>query len=246
MKNHFQKFIASTHWHQTLGNLKENFTDKFFINSDNNEVCVTSVQAVFEEISNVVEKEVKDFEDLHEVSTHFLHVQEGVLQFMKQYQVVKIGDIKGALSKVNSKIQICHTRKDTGVEITGTKDGVRVAKMRLNSLMNMIKTDTYSIISFGATDFFSSEDGHDKIRVIATVEKCVIHIKTATMQNRTQSRILSTPPDIRAVCRIGDGRKISVAMGDMTQFSVDVMVNAANENLEHGSGLAGAIVDAGM
>lgn len=39
-----------------------------------------------------------------------------------------------------------------------------------------------------------------------------------------------------------DGRKIHVVRGDITQEEVDAVVNAANEMLRHGGGVAGAMV----
>lgn len=41
------------------------------------------------------------------------------------------------------------------------------------------------------------------------------------------------------------GRRLSAVLGDMTEEKVDAIVNAANTFLDHGGGLAGAIVDRG-
>jgi len=42
-----------------------------------------------------------------------------------------------------------------------------------------------------------------------------------------------------------DGRVLEAVLGDITQEEVDVIVNAANERLAHGGGVAGAIVRRG-
>ena len=42
------------------------------------------------------------------------------------------------------------------------------------------------------------------------------------------------------------GCTVAVVRGDLTRLAVDAIVNAANEQLRHSAGLAGAIVDAGM
>jgi putative ATPase len=42
-----------------------------------------------------------------------------------------------------------------------------------------------------------------------------------------------------------DGREIKVVQGDITQEEADAIVNAANERLAHGGGVAGAIVRRG-
>jgi len=45
--------------------------------------------------------------------------------------------------------------------------------------------------------------------------------------------------------RLADGSLIRVVQGDLTAEHVDAIVNAANEHLAHGGGVAGAIVRAG-
>ena len=41
------------------------------------------------------------------------------------------------------------------------------------------------------------------------------------------------------------GHRLFVAMGDLTEYNVEAIVNAANARLNHVKGLAGAIVDKG-
>lgn len=50
--------------------------------------------------------------------------------------------------------------------------------------------------------------------------------------------------DVRAEVAVGDG-VVRAALGDLTTTAVDVVVNAANDGLQHGAGLAGALAAAG-
>lgn len=51
--------------------------------------------------------------------------------------------------------------------------------------------------------------------------------------------------EMRFEASLPGGRTLSVRRGDLTAETIDAIVNAANENLAHGGGLAGAIVRAG-
>jgi O-acetyl-ADP-ribose deacetylase (regulator of RNase III) len=50
---------------------------------------------------------------------------------------------------------------------------------------------------------------------------------------------------IVAVKQIQNGKRLQLVKGDITERKVDVIVNAANSYLKHGSGVAGAIVRKG-
>jgi hypothetical protein len=49
-----------------------------------------------------------------------------------------------------------------------------------------------------------------------------------------------------AVCSTPTGQTITTVVGDITDLSVDVIVNAANKELKHVGGLAKVIVDKGI
>lgn len=51
--------------------------------------------------------------------------------------------------------------------------------------------------------------------------------------------------DVLLTCVLGQGRRIEVVQGDITEEQVDAIVNAANARLAHGGGVAGAIVRRG-
>ena len=67
---------------------------------------------------------------------------------------------------------------------------------------------------------------------------------------RASSRPSSTPAisrnlshtNIKCKAVLPNGPVIYAAVGDLTNYDVDVIVNAANEYMDHGIGIAGAIV----
>ncbi|KAM5281106.1 protein mono-ADP-ribosyltransferase PARP9 [Ctenodactylus gundi] len=69
---------------------------------------------------------------------------------------------------------------------------------------------------------------------------CVLSLITPALEGRSKS---VTQQVFRK--RLTAGLEVSVWKADLTRHVVDVVVNAANEDLEHGGGLAGALVKAG-
>ena len=53
-------------------------------------------------------------------------------------------------------------------------------------------------------------------------------------------------PKIKSKLELDSGHLVFVAEGDLTAYKVDVIVNAANEDLAHVGGIAKAIVDKGQ
>lgn len=51
--------------------------------------------------------------------------------------------------------------------------------------------------------------------------------------------------DLHSTRELTGGRRLEIAQGDITTEAVDAIVNAANERLAHGAGVAGAIVRRG-
>ena len=60
------------------------------------------------------------------------------------------------------------------------------------------------------------------------------------------SPVALTQPKMKSKIELDSGHVLYVAEGDLTEYKVDAIVNAANEALEHVGGIAKAIVDKGI
>lgn len=84
--------------------------------------------------------------------------------------------------------------------------------------------------------------------ILETKYGCVITIEGVDLENKGISYHRKPPiisPEKRSEFMIRSGVKVSVWKADLTNFSVDAVVNAANEQLNHSGGLALALSNAG-
>jgi len=65
---------------------------------------------------------------------------------------------------------------------------------------------------------------------------------SSSSQNPQSGNLVGVESALVASHRTESGKTIQVRSGDMTKEDVDVIVNAANKQLDHASGLAGAII----
>ena len=75
-------------------------------------------------------------------------------------------------------------------------------------------------------------------------------VEVSTLDEEKEEALLMeqvTQPSHRTVCSgvIAGDKKVEILVGDLTEYPVDVIVNAANTNLQHGGGLAGLISSKG-
>lgn len=140
---------------------------------------------------------------------------------------------------------------DRNPTITMEGDPAAIQKIleELNKLITSICTTPMELITRpGTIRFLLSEGGQIMINGIEAQEKSCIQLTVDTQGKASQSSKKATSTvnsNEKCKATTEEGKLITLAIGDITEYPVDVIVNAANVMLDHTTGIAAAIVRKG-
>lgn len=124
------------------------------------------------------------------------------------------------------------------VALEGPSGKVTEVINRLDPFLATVVQEKITINAPGAVRFFKMPSGRERMAAIARSQKSLVHFEeqpqTVPRQTSKASRYI-----------LQHGIEVLVTQGDMTKQYADALVNAANEQLEHAGGLAGALSTAG-
>ena len=134
--------------------------------------------------------------------------------------------------------------------ITMEGDPVAIQKIleELNKLITSICTTPMEITRPGTIRFLLSEGGQIMINGIEAQQRSCIQLTVDTQGQVSQSSKTATSTvsgNEKCKATTEEGKLITLAIGDITEYPVDVIVNAANVMLDHTNGAAAAIVRKG-
>ncbi|XP_070551876.1 protein mono-ADP-ribosyltransferase PARP14-like [Ptychodera flava] len=195
--------------------------------------------------------DLKRYIDGNTAVDRFIRVASGKVEFMFKHMKSALDDLAETGIAVEEK-----KHKDTdgpGVIIHGTKENIDNGETRIKEYLNAIKHDRRSMEQPGLARLFQHERGRAYIRLVEEDHGCVIAVsvtqspdgRTGLKEEIQPSQKLQSRLTIVCQVQLSLGRRVVVMKGDITKMRVDAIVNPANNKLDHGGGLAKAIVDAG-
>ena len=140
--------------------------------------------------------------------------------------------------------------KNPTIVLEGDPDAIRQISAELQALIATICTNNPPLVVSrpGTVRYLVSEDGQTMISGIETRERSCIQLTVEAQSNSvevTKAAGAVTKSNEKCKATTEEGKVITLVMGDITECTVDVIVNAANDQLIHGDGVAGAILRKG-
>ena len=140
--------------------------------------------------------------------------------------------------------------KNPTIVLEGDPDAIKQISTELKRLIGTICTNNPPVVVSrpGTVKYLVSEDGQTMISGIETRERSCIQLTVDTQHNGVETlKAVGATAKGNEKCKAttAEGKVITLVIGDITECTVDVIVNAANGELDHADGVAGAIARKG-
>ena len=202
------------------------------------------VAATVAEEMQALASKVNNFVDRNTVETDFVSMPAGIVDVLQKYAAAEVDQIKHNFNKYATDIRFVSSASQMGCEIIATGSGMTQVVDAVKALELKVRNKDHIVDTPLYVSFLRSPTTRASIDGIAGRHQVSVKFPEET---KTGTRSSKMPP-LRPVCEVmvGKSKTIRLIAGDITQQAADVIVNAANSRLQHGSGVAGAIARLGM
>ncbi|XP_043852360.1 protein mono-ADP-ribosyltransferase PARP14 isoform X2 [Dromiciops gliroides] len=188
--------------------------------------CVSPVCESYQELYEFVEKNTK-IEELVTVTSL------AVLQYMQEENK----QIWKKIKKKNVQVYFKTLANQRGISLSGPKGEVMRAVAMVKETLDSICIRNFSIDKPGAKSLFKEKEAFYKMEA-----KQKYRCSICLLEDGDESSGSSIGGQkVHCEITLESGILLTVQEGDLIQFSADVVVNAANEDLQHFGGLAAAL-----
>ncbi|KAM4608667.1 protein mono-ADP-ribosyltransferase PARP14-like [Polymixia lowei] len=182
-----------------------------------------------------VRNELDDFLHQHAQSEETVVVKANIIvRYIEDYN-------KNAwMDQVKGKAVVSFTKE--AIQLSGIRVNVTNCKTLFENLVSSVFFHSLKVSKPGAKKFFQDKES---MYVLSAMKDtgCLVQLVDET-DGRWDEFNLGQVPQPTYQLKTPDGVEIAVCNADMCSYPVDVVINASNQQLKHGAGLAGALLDA--
>ncbi|KAM6960083.1 protein mono-ADP-ribosyltransferase PARP14-like isoform 2-T2 [Tautogolabrus adspersus] len=215
---------------KTIEMNREQYRAQVVFSSDN-KVCLLGYTKEFEELTNVVEQFILDESSTEgQVILPFPELAQELTELLQLHKL----DCSGVT------IRPLASSSRPMVLLEGPMGKVTEVRNWLGPFLDSLVQDRVTIYMPGAGRYFESPSGRENILSVAHSQKCLLQLQEQPLTSRQGLASCTL-----ATYSLPGGLQVLVYQGDITKQNADALVNAANERLEHGGGVAAALSKAG-
>ncbi|KAK3729577.1 hypothetical protein QZH41_017197 [Actinostola sp. cb2023] len=238
-----KRLIMSERWMQLIDNFKKSMLLKVTTELVSSTVWIAGVK---EEVVKA-KSQIDAFFEENTIISKMVEADAGCIKFLFRFEKDEIKRVEETLK--HHSVKICCDENDEDISIRGTKEGTEQACKNVQKLIDQIKHRTIDLDKPGIKRLFNESQGKKLLSNVENDHTCIIERCTLTDDNKRRSAVglkLNESLSKRICsCVTPEGKNIILFKGDLTEHKVDVMVNAANQRLQHIGGVAKAISQKG-
>ena len=195
------------------------------------------IAAVKEQFDTVFSK-VNDFFNNNAVIQEFVPMRCGIVEVLRNYAHSEINRIELDHSRFQVKISLEAGQGRSGYNLTATKPGIGSVRDDMKRLADSVKTRDHRLKELAHVKYV--KDSRHAVIGAASKNHTVVKFSDEERPSHSFSSV-----SVYSKAVLANGKIIQLVSGNIVHCPADVVVNAANSRLEHGSGVAGAISKAG-
>ncbi|XP_023932274.1 poly [ADP-ribose] polymerase 14-like, partial [Lingula anatina] len=242
-----QPLMKSEKWQKLCDSLNKDYPGLLKISSSAAHYTIVTLKKEMQGILGRINR----FLEENTILTVFEPMEYGRVSYMKNYMIEGLNNITASLKPSVISVVADNTKSKPGIMVKGTKDGLKEIMPTIKELSSSVQKCSYPVGKPGMPKFFSEKKGQSLLEGVAMRTKTIIEVN---QPEETTPHVITGKRDhqkaeetrvVRSQVVHSSGKKFLVCKGDMSKYPVDVVVNAANDRLEHTGGLAGALLKAG-
>ncbi|XP_053389478.1 uncharacterized protein LOC128552464 [Mercenaria mercenaria] len=247
--------VGSESWQTKVDELHAHHTGKSWMKVSEGgskvQICAT------DDISNEIVDSVKKFLGLNNVTEVKVTCTKNIHRLIERHHKNELQNIAKRLQR--SRVQIVSIPGCGGFEVHGTEDGIQEARSNLLALLKRVQQREYILSKPGLAQHMKTAKGKDNLNTVESTLACVVSVKgddnaeevcddpydTIKADSEVNENIGLKGLKIIGYCKAYDCRNIYTAEGDMTELTVDMIVNSVDDKLNLTGRLGKALVQKG-